>query len=104
MVGVVVVRGRDPALAPGVTGLPRMAVKAEGLWSRIFAAGFAVFFTMALPNRIPAHAAPLIRVTDGVALCLDSMETEPFDDDQEAMPIAATIDGGCLVPDRAVSA
>jgi hypothetical protein len=80
-----------------------MAVTAERLCSRIFAAGLAVFFTMALPNRVPAHAAPLIRVADDASLCLDSMETEPFDDDQEAMPIAAMLDGGCLVPDRTVS-
>jgi hypothetical protein len=81
----------------------RMAVTAERLCSRILAAGMAVFFTMTIPNRVPAHPAPLIRIADDASLCLDSMETEPFDDDQEAMPISATIDGGCLVPDRTVS-
>jgi len=75
----------------------------ERLSSRILAAGMAVFFVMALPNRVPAHAAPLVRIA-GLSFCLDSMETEPFDDDQEATPIVATLDGGCLVPDRAVSA
>jgi hypothetical protein len=80
-----------------------MAVKAERLCSRILAAGMAVFFTMAMPNRVPAHPATLIRIADDAALCLDSMETEPFDDDQEATPINATVDGGCLVPDLTVS-
>jgi hypothetical protein len=81
-----------------------MAVTAERLCSRVFAAGFAMFFVMALPNRVPAQAAPLIRIADDTALCLDSMETEPFDDDQDATPVAATMDSGCRVPDRAVSA
>jgi hypothetical protein len=80
-----------------------MAVEAERLCSKILAAGMAVFFTMAMPNRVPAQAAPLIRVADDASLCVDSMETEPFDDDQEAIPIAATLDGGCLLPDRTVS-
>ncbi|HEU0095908.1 MAG TPA: hypothetical protein VFQ52_05605 [Rhizomicrobium sp.] len=80
-----------------------MAVNAERLCSRILAAGMAVFFTMALPNRVPAHPAPLIRIADDSPLCLDSMETEPFDDDQDATPIAVTIDGGCLLPDRTVA-
>jgi hypothetical protein len=80
-----------------------MAVKAERLCSRIFAAGMAVFFTMALPNRLPAQAAPLIRIADDTSLCLDSMETDPFDDDQEATPISATMDDGCLVSGQTIS-
>jgi hypothetical protein len=80
-----------------------MAVNAERLCSRILAAGMAVFFTMALPNRVPAHTAPLIRLADDGSLCLDSMETEPFDDDQEATPIAATLDGGCVVSGQTIS-
>ena len=80
-----------------------MAVKPDRVCSRIFAAGMAVFVTMASPNNLPARAAPLIRIADDASLCLDSMETAPFDDDQEATPIAETIDGGCLVPDRPVS-
>jgi hypothetical protein len=81
----------------------RMAVEAERLCSKILAAGMAVFFTMAMPNRVPAQAAPLIRIADDASLCVDSMETEPFDDDQDAMPISATIDGGCAVPDYTIS-
>jgi hypothetical protein len=81
----------------------RMAVTAERLCSRILAAGMAVFFTMAMPNRVPAHPASLIRIAEDASLCLDSMETEPFDDDQEATQISATIDGGCLVPAQAIS-
>jgi hypothetical protein len=80
-----------------------VAVKAEGLCSRILAAGMAVFFTMALPNRVPAHAPPLIRIADDASLCVDSMETEPFDDDQEATPITATLDGGCLMSGQTIS-
>lgn len=63
----------------------------------------AVFFIMAMPNRLPAQAAPLIRIADDAPLCVDSMETEPFDDDQEATPISATLDGGCLLPGQPVS-
>ena len=80
-----------------------MTARAEGLCSGILAAGMAVFFTMALPSRMPAHAAPLTRIADG-PLCLDSMQTEPFDDDQDAIAVSAILDGGCLVSDRTVSA
>jgi hypothetical protein len=44
---------------------------------------------------IPAMAEPQQASPGGSSLCVDQMETDP-DQDWEVMPIADTVDGGCM--------
>jgi hypothetical protein len=49
-----------------------------------------------------AMAAPRILIADDSrSFCLDSMETVPIEDDLVPTPIA--VDGGCMIPEAAIS-
>ena len=60
---------------------------------------WAVVFFIAVPHGATAHAR-LLHISD-VLVCLDSMETLPTDDDLVPTPIS--VDGGCMVPEAAIS-
>ena len=50
-----------------------------------------------------AMAAPqrILIADDSRSFCLDSMETVPIEDDLVPTPIA--VDGGCMIPESAIS-
>ena len=70
--------------------------------SRIAAFCMLVFATTALPVFADEVMPPgLAEEPEGI-LCMDDMETEPYSDELEPLPVSH-IDGGCLVSELPIS-
>lgn len=68
----------------------------ELVCGRILACGLLLFAA-------PASAAPVRPIPAQEMLCTDGMETEPDDDDLDAIAVSSQVDGGCMVPEGAIS-
>lgn len=84
-----------------------MSVEMKRVFPRIAGCCALVFLAAAFaPSAIPADAfsspqSDSISEPDGL-LCMDDMETEPFTDDAEPLPVSH-VDGGCSVTELPVS-
>jgi hypothetical protein len=59
---------------------------------------FILGLMLSVPHQ--GFAADLFNISD-LSLCLDGMETAPFQDD--LMPIEISVDGGCMVSQALIS-
>jgi hypothetical protein len=64
----------------------------------LIGAGAVVLPLPAMAEPPPAQAQP-----SAPSACIDDMETEPDYDDQQAMPVSDTVDGGCLISPEPIS-
>lgn len=83
-----------------------MSVDTGSLSSRILLCGAFALSLAIMPARAepasPAGTEQAAQPGSGM-LCTDDMETEPLYDEDEAIPVADIVDGGCLVNRDAIS-
>jgi hypothetical protein len=67
----------------------------------VYRVSFAWILGLMLSAPHQAYAADVYKISDP-SLCLDGMETVPFQDD--LMPTEISVDGGCMLPQTPISA